>query len=345
MNMLLIFLTGLTSGGLSCLAMQGGLLASVIANQKKTGTQGSAAERQQVWQSVALFLGSKLVAHTIFGFLLGMLGSVFALSLGVRVAFQTLAGLFMAATAANLLQLHPIFRYVAFQPPKVVRRYVYASSKTGETTFAPVLLGALTVFIPCGVTQAMYVTAMNSGSGWYGAVVLFAFVLGTLPLFALVGGAAGRVTEQWQQRFTRVAAVILIGMAAYSLNGVLVVLDSPITVQSLTRPITHFFSADRFAPAVPEAPLVDGVQQVTITVLDAGYSPNYIRVKAGIPVLLTLQSTNVYTCALSFVFREFGIQTFLDSTDSQSFTFTPTKPGKYVFACSMGMYSGVLEVQ
>lgn len=35
MNLLLIFLTGLTTGGLSCLAMQGGLLASVIANQKE----------------------------------------------------------------------------------------------------------------------------------------------------------------------------------------------------------------------------------------------------------------------------------------------------------------------
>ena len=35
MNLLLIFLTGLTTGGLSCLAMQGGLLAGVIANQKE----------------------------------------------------------------------------------------------------------------------------------------------------------------------------------------------------------------------------------------------------------------------------------------------------------------------
>ena len=34
MSLWIIFLTGLTTGGLSCLAMQGGLLASVIANQK-----------------------------------------------------------------------------------------------------------------------------------------------------------------------------------------------------------------------------------------------------------------------------------------------------------------------
>ena len=35
MNLWLIFLTGLTTGGLSCLAVQGGFLASIIANQKE----------------------------------------------------------------------------------------------------------------------------------------------------------------------------------------------------------------------------------------------------------------------------------------------------------------------
>jgi len=35
MNLWIIFLTGLTTGGLSCLAVQGGLLTSIIANQKE----------------------------------------------------------------------------------------------------------------------------------------------------------------------------------------------------------------------------------------------------------------------------------------------------------------------
>ena len=34
MNLWIIFLTGLTTGGLACLAVQGGLLTSIIANQK-----------------------------------------------------------------------------------------------------------------------------------------------------------------------------------------------------------------------------------------------------------------------------------------------------------------------
>lgn len=37
MNLWVIFLTGLTVGGLTCLAVQGGLLASVIAAKESEG--------------------------------------------------------------------------------------------------------------------------------------------------------------------------------------------------------------------------------------------------------------------------------------------------------------------
>ena len=140
MDLLIIFLTGLTTGGLSCLAMQGGLLASVIANQKDQELADSAADKEikkarlrekylktiknSQWLTVTLdeldilpvlmFLGAKLVSHTILGFLLGTLGSVITLSLGVRIAFQIFTALFMFGTAMNLLNVHPIFRYLAF---------------------------------------------------------------------------------------------------------------------------------------------------------------------------------------------------------------------------------------
>lgn len=138
MNLLVIFLTGLTTGGLSCLAMQGGLLTSVIANQK--GQQIDESD----WLPVAMFLGGKLLSHTLFGFLLGALGSVISLSLGVRLVFQVFKALFMFATAMNLLQVHPIFRFVAFQPPKFMQKWIRNSSKS-KAIFAPALLGLLTI--------------------------------------------------------------------------------------------------------------------------------------------------------------------------------------------------------
>ncbi|MDQ5970450.1 MAG: uncharacterized protein QG603_227, partial [Patescibacteria group bacterium] len=71
MNLLTIFLTGLLTGGLTCLAVQGGLLATAIA-QRKEGVDGAKANKLL---PIISFLLAKLIAYTIFGFLLGWLGS------------------------------------------------------------------------------------------------------------------------------------------------------------------------------------------------------------------------------------------------------------------------------
>lgn len=341
MNLLIIFLTGLTTGGLACLAVQGGLLASVIANQKEQEHENKSFNHLD-WQPVIMFLTTKLVAHTILGFLLGLLGSAITLSLGLKLGFQVFTAIFMIATAMNLLDVHPIFRYLAFQPPKFLQRLIRNTGKS-KALFAPAVLGLMTVFIPCGVTQAMEVLAVNSGSPIEGALIMLAFVLGTSPLFALLGVATAKLSESWYKKFTKLAASVLIVMAIYSLNGMLLVINSPVTINKIIKPITYFFSDERFEN-LSMAKTVNGVQQVTINVLSRGYNPNYVKVKRGIPVELTIQSEGVYSCALSFVLKEFGIRANLGSTDLQTFSFTPDKQGKFVFSCSMGMYSGTLEV-
>lgn len=365
MNLFLIFITGLTTGGLSCLALQGGLLASVIANQKeeeyKSIIEDSKKEKNKLnsqtfvrknfslqsfdvldWMPVVMFLGTKLIAHTILGFSLGLLGSVISLSLGVRLIFQILTALFMFATAMNLLDVHPIFRYIVFQPPKFLQRMVRNSSKS-KALFAPFILGLMTIFIPCGVTQAMEVLAINSGNPINGALIMFFFVLGTIPIFAILGVATAKLSEGWYKKFTKIAAAALIIMTVYSLNGVLLVINSPITFNKIVSPISQtVFEKNKSVSSIESAN--DKVQKITIEVINSGYRPNYVRVKKGIPVELTLKSNGTYSCALYFVFREFGIKEFLESTDSRTITFIPTKTGKYIFSCSMGMYTGTMEV-
>lgn len=350
MNLWAIFLTGLTTGGLSCLAMQGGLLASTIANQK----EDEITDKSQVslvstfdqldWLPVGLFLAAKLVSHTLLGFLLGWIGSQVELSLTVRLVFQGVAALFMLATAANLLNLHPIFRYVVFQPPKFIQRMVRNTTKS-KALFTPALLGFMTILIPCGVTQAMEVLAITSGSPLLGALIMFSFVLGTSPLFAIVGVATAKLSETFKQNFMRVAAALLIFLGLSSLNGILTVLDSPLTFAKIIQPVTYFFSDERFTKEDGSvAGTVKGVQQVLINVKPNGYSPNRVQVKAGIPVQLTLQTKDTYSCASSFILKAFDVKMQLAPTDSQTVSFTPAQKGKYPFTCSMGMYTGVLEV-
>lgn len=351
MNLELVFLTGLTTGGISCLAVQGGLLASVIANQKKSEIDqaNSPLERQNLkrfdqrdYLPVAMFLGAKLISHFLAGLALGALGSAITLSLGMQLTFQALAAIFMAATALNLLGAHGSLRRLSFQPPAFINRFVIKTSESSYL-FAPALLGFLTILIPCGVTQAMQVLAISTASPLQGGLIMGVFVIGTMPIFAALGIATARLSESWQNQFKKFAAALLIMMALYSLNGVLVVLNSPITWQSLTNPVRYFFSSERFSQAnLP--PIVDGKQQITIAAVYNGYEPKLIQVRAGVPVELTLVSNDTYSCALAFLLRDFGIEANLRPTDRRTFEFTPNRPGRYTYTCTMGMYSGILEV-
>lgn len=347
MNLGLIFLTGLTTGGLSCLVLQGGLLASAIVSESKKNSP-----RNDHRLIIAVFLLAKLLVHIAFGFVLGFLGSVVSLSPAVRLFFQTFTAFFMFATAMNLLNVHPIFRYVVFQPPNFLRKLIKKSSLQSNF-FTPVILGLLTLFIPCGVTQAMEVSAINSGSAIYGALIMFAFILGTMPIFVFLGLTTQKLSENWQRQFSRTAAVFLILMSIYSLNGVMVVLDSPITLNKIFQPVKYFFSEERFDltsdskadQKSKNLPKIDnGIQKITINVLNNGYYPKYIVVRQNIPVELELKSNETYSCALSFVFREFNINAFLKASDTQTFNFIPKNKGKFVYTCSMGMYTGTMEV-
>ena len=360
MNWWTIFITGLTTGGLSCLAMQGGLLASAIANQKDEELEEvskkswSKKKRKQLtntnpksfdqldWLPVAMFLIGKIISHTLFGFFLGFLGSKLELSLTARLVFQSAAALFMFATAMNLLEIHPIFRYVVIQPPKFFTKMVRNSTKS-KALFTPLMIGFLTLLIPCGVTQSMEVLAMTSASPIIGALTMFLFVLGTTPLFVILGVGVAKFSEFWSTSFLKIAAYSLIYLAATSINGVLVVTDSPVTIGKVARAIfdpAGVMGSDSVSLTQENA----GVQKINVNVVNAGYQPSKLKVKAGVPVQMTLTTKDAYTCASDFVFPAFDLRARLAPNDTQTLSFTPTKTGKYTFSCSMGMYTGTLEV-
>lgn len=355
MNYWLIILAGLTTGGISCAAMQGGLLASVIATGKTDELEHPSSTTQPTsfdfldWAPVSAFLIAKLVAHTILGFGLGWLGSKLEISLGARLTFQIAAALFMLTAAANLLDIHPFFRRFTLTPPRFARKFIRSTTRN-RALFAPALLGFLTIFIPCGVTQAMEVLAINSANPIQGALIMGAFVLGTVPVFAGIGLATAKLSELWSKRFLQVAAAAIVLMALSSINGVLVVLDSPLAANRLGPTIVRALppynkTSSRSYVQDPNVILEDGVQKITLAINNQGYSPRKFSVRVGVPVELTLETNGgVYSCATAFTFRSFKIYDNLGPNDSSVHTFTPTKKGKFTFACSMGMYSGVMEV-
>ena len=341
-NLLLIFLTGLTTGGLSCLAVQGGLLASVVSPTEEKLKADLKNHNQTL--PIISFLTAKIVAHTILGFFLGLLGSAISLTPYLRGWFQIAIGVYLVGVALSLLDAHPIFRYFIIQPPKFLSRLVKNQSKS-KSLFAPALLGALTIFIPCAVTQAMVVVALGTGNPLLSAAIMFSFVLGTSPTFFILGVLFNKLGEKFQSWFYKVAATILVTMAIFSINGGISLMGSIYTLQNFVEAAQVSFSGVRL-PSIAGALARDnqGVQEVAITVSSSGYSPQHITLKKGIPARLILKTSGTNGCARAFTIPSLRLQKILPVTGTETLEFTPTKAGPLVFTCSMGMYSGVFNV-
>lgn len=346
MNLWTVFATGLFTGGLTCLAVQGGLLASTIAQREEEKLKDQTHKTGDAFPILA-FLSAKVVAYTILGFLLGALGSVFQLSLTASIVMQFVVIVFMLGTAGNLLNLHPIFRYFVIQPPRFLTRLVRSQSKSKDF-FAPAILGAFTVFIPCGTTQAMMALAIASSNPFTGALILSVFVLGTSPIFFILGYFTTKLGDAMHQRFLKIAAYAIILIALFNLDGALALSGSPITIKGALTEVYCTLSWCDNSVALATSGQVAGAeaQEATINIESSGYNPAQLAVKAGAQVSLKLVNTGGGGCTSAFTIPKLGIRKVVPIGSSDTVTFTaPNEPGgELAFMCSMGMFRGKLKL-
>lgn len=327
---ILAFITGLTTGGVSCFAVQGSLLMSSIATEEELQ-----ASRKLKTKSLIFFLISKLIAYTLLGFLLGFVGEKLIITPKLQGWFQILIGIYMLITAANLANLHPIFRKFVITPPKFIFRILRNQTKV-RSFFTPILLGALTVFIPCGVTQGMMLLAVSGGNPITSSLILFFFVLGTSPVFFLIGLAASELFKK--KAFSVIAALVVAIMGIISINSGQVLRGSVHTFQNYWRVA---FETEQVGDL---APIIDGYQEVKVTVTTHGYETNVKKLKAGVPVKLILSTNSVAGCSRAFTIPDYNVSKILPVTGTETIEFTPEKLGNLTYTCSMGMYSGYFDI-
>jgi uncharacterized protein len=359
MNELIVaFITGLTTGGLSCLAVQGGLLASSLEQQLeqqlevqieqelaarrahrsgKRQTRNKALAHPRLALPILLFLGAKLVAYTLLGFLLGALGSVLQLNTITRAILLIAVGIFMVGNALRMFNVHPIFRYFAIEPPKFITRYIRQTAKNSENFFAPLFLGALTIFIPCGVTQAMMAVAIGSGNALQGAALMFAFVLGTSPVFFVVAYLTMQLGARLEKWFMRFVAVVILVLGLVSVNSGLTLMGSPLSVTNMIQNVKAAQVVESSSGAIPQS---DGVT-LYLDAGNTGYSPRLLHARANTPVTLNVVTNQTYSCARAFVIPALNVEELLPETGTVTISISAQSTGTVLpFTCSMGMYTG-----
>lgn len=323
-QIILAFITGITNGGITCSITQGGLLATAVSKS------------QNKYKDTYQFLIAKIIIHTILGFIFGLIGSAFNISLSLQGYLQILIGIFMVATSFRLLGISRLFDFTEISIPKFL-------SKTVDDIYAKYpkyksyIIGASTIFIPCGATQAMFVLSIGSGNPINGALIMLAFVLGTTPLFFLIGITIGKFFQS--NLLAKIATLSILTLGIISINNGMILRGSNHTLQNYFYVLTGSKSISGSL-----AKEINGTQEVNIIVTNSGYKADQKLLKINTPVKLNLKSENIVTCVKNFVIPSLGITKNLPSDGLETVEFTPNKLGILTFSCGMGMYTGSFEV-
>lgn len=338
-NLISVQLLGLLAGGVSCAAVQGGLLAGLVSRQR---SGSNAAARYGIGDDLAPvggFLAGKLVSHGLLGLVLGGVGAAMQLSLHIRTMAQIGAGILIVMLGLGQMGV-PGLRNLVFEPPPAWSRFVRGQARS-MSVFAPGVLGLASVLIPCGVTLSVMALAVTTGSPWQGAALMLAFVAGTAPLFTVLGYAAARARRAggpWRKRLAALTGMLVVAAGLYTFNGGLELSGSPVAASQ----IAGLFAADPAPASAP--PAEDGQQQVVVTAVTDAYQPTDQQVVAGVPTVLIVRAQRAQGCIRSFVIPSLRVEKTLPSNGDTIIPLGTLKPGRLRFSCGMGMYTGQLTI-
>jgi len=323
----MVFVAGLLTS-VHCLAMCGGIALS---------QQARARSPLRGWP---YHLG-RVVAYTILGGVVGALGAVVSFSPVAQGVLVGLAGLFMVGLGLRMLGWLPLPAW--FRLPRLPRllpvRWTLALGKRG-----PFFVGLLNGFMPCGPLQTMQLYALGTGSAALGALSLFLFSLGTVPLMFAFGALGSFFPARWQRRMVKASALLVVCFGVVMAGRALDLSGTAGQVQTLV---------DRIGPAAPvlaslpdqqnRAVVRNGVQYVGFDLQPRSYQP--ITVQKGVPVEWTIHAAaaNLNGCNGEIVVPQLHLRQKLE-VGANLIRFTPETAGTITYTCWMGMISSSIRV-
>ncbi|MBI2414406.1 sulfite exporter TauE/SafE family protein [candidate division WWE3 bacterium] len=214
-----IFGIGVLASLSTCMAVVGGLVLSISSSYAKNT------------QTLPLFIFhiSRLLGFFLLGGVIGILGSAFILTSTISVILNLLLFFVMVGIGLNLLEIPTLINKFQIKMPKFFGKYLLSFNKTPhrytqnqKLILLPAILGVGTFFLPCGFTQSMQLFALTKGNFTDGAITMFAFSLGTLPVLAMISFVSNKYSTHTNKGiFFKSAGFIVIFFALLNLIGAL----------------------------------------------------------------------------------------------------------------------------
>jgi uncharacterized protein len=327
-GIIILFFVGLLTG-FHCISMCG---AFVVGYTTKNAERGHKGFKQHF-----VYGGAKIVSYAVIGGIFGLIGGVFAFSIGLRGGIAIFAGLFMISFALSMLGVG-FFRKFQFNP-KFLSRWTAKTSHSAKGYYkAPFMTGILSgLFIACGPLQALYLYAAGTGSFWTGFLSLGVFSLGTVPVLIGFGSLTSVISKNATKRILKIAAILVLILGLIMLNRGLVVLGSPYSFEAIMSSVRGDISS-------ASASVLDGNYQViNMEVNRYGWTPDTFTLKKGVPVRWNIDVKELTGCNNEIIVRDYNIDVKLKK-GMQVVEFTPDKVGTVRWSCWMGMIPGAFVV-
>lgn len=325
-----LFIVGVLTS-IHCVGMCGGIMLSQSLSKESTN-------KIEAIIPAALYNLGRVVSYTILGGIIGAVGSVFSLSITAKAAMQVFAGVFMIMMGFNMAGFSA-FRKFHIKLP-------IAACKIKNKSGSPFIVGILNGLMPCGPLQTMQLFALGTGSAVKGALAMFMFSIGTVPLMLTFGALSGLLSKGYTKKILKFSGVLIIvlgiimGNRGLTLAGINI---NPITaLAESSKGILSGNSTGTSNANVAKATIKDGVQTINMTANNNGYTPNAFYVQKGIPVKWIIDGQQLNSCNNNIVIQALNKEQKLKSGEN-IIEFTPGDKD-INFSCWMGMIRGVIKV-
>lgn len=337
----MLFVIGIITS-VHCIAMCGGINLSQTI--QKTQTKEIS---RSMFRNSFLYNTGRVISYTLIG---GILGAVSALA-GIGTDLQTsstiqgilklIAGIIMIIMGVNMLGLFPWLRNLKLHIPFLTSKIFQTRSKAKGHSKAPFVVGLCNGLMPCGPLQSVQIIALASGNPITGALSMFCFSLGTVPLMLGFGSAVSLLGKRFTRQVLKVGSILIVvmGLSMMAQGSALANLGTNFDTRFL-----NLVSKNSATQNTDTATEKNGVQYVS-SILESGKYPD-ITVKAGESVEWTIQASkeNINGCNYKILLQDFGQEHVFEEGENV-ISFTPSTPGVYTYTCWMGMITGKIYVE
>ncbi|MCD1655188.1 sulfite exporter TauE/SafE family protein [Treponema zuelzerae] len=340
----MLFVIGLLTS-IHCVAMCGG-----IALSQSVGMQGpeaaansvSMGERFRRLRPGLFYNLGRIVSYTSIGAVVGALGATFNFSSASKGIIAALAGAFMILLGLKMLGVVRGFPQIGKVVPAPLRKAAGAISRRLRRG-GPFAVGILNGLMPCGPLQTMQLYALGTGSVLAGAISMFVFSLGTVPLMLLFGLTATLLPRKFVPIMVKASAVLVMFLGAVTFARAATLAGISLPAITVSSPAVLEPTGNVARARLIKADVSDGKQTVLTEFRNGQYVP--FAAQSGLPLTWTIRisAEDLNGCNNEIVIPAYDVRKKLVPGDNV-IEFTPTKAGRVAYSCWMGMIRSSITV-